>query len=317
MRPAAFLKAPPPYIGDIRLLQFLMSGLAIGAIYGLIGMALAISYYVTRVINFAQGQMLMISIMISAALVSSGYPVWFALLIGLIGSCAVGVLSYLLAVRPVIRYNRFGFGWLVSTLGFALVVENAAAYVFGPDSRSFPALLNDQSINIAGAVLTFQQVSAIVIAIVFAILFEVLRKHTLFGKLGMATAIDPEMAAAIGINTLVVALATFAISGLFSGTAGILIAPRTFANPYLGNVYGTYGFVAMMIGGGTEKPVAAMYGGFLLGVLSEGANTMINSQASDWFPFLVLVVILILTPKGLFASGNPLLRFRAAKPAQN
>jgi branched-chain amino acid transport system permease protein len=261
--------------------------------------------------------MLMISIMISAALVSADYPVWLALLAGLAGSCIVGALSYILAVRPVIKFNRFGFGWLVSTLGFALVVENGAAYVFGPDSRSFPALLNDQSINIAGAVLTLQQVAAIVVAIVFAVLFEVLRKRTLFGKLGMATAIDPEMAAAIGINTLLVALATFAISGLFSGAAGILIAPRTFGNPYLGNVYGTYGFVAMMIGGGTEKPVAAMYGGFLLGVLSEGANTMINSQASDWFPFLVLVVILIVTPKGLFTSGNPLSLFRVAKPAQN
>ena len=297
------------------MLQFILSGLAIGAIYGLIGMALAISYYVTRVINFAQGQMLMVSIMVSAALASIDVPVWLALVAGIASSCVVGILSYLLSVRPVIKYNRFSFGWLVSTLRFALVIENAAAYLLGPESRPYPALLNDQSIDFAGATLTGQQIAAIVVAIVFAILFEVLRRRTLFGKLGMATAIDPEMAAAIGVNTLVVAIVTFAISGLFSGAAGVLIAPRTFANPYLGNVYGTYGFVAMMIGGGTEKPVAAMYGGFLLGILSEGANSLINSQASDWFPFLVLVVILIVTPKGLFASGNLLPRLRAAKPA--
>ena len=297
------------------MLQFILSGLAIGAIYGLIGMALAISYYVTRVINFAQGQMLMVSIMVSAALASIDVPVWLALVAGIASSCVVGILSYLLSVRPVIKYNRFSFGWLVSTLGFALVIENAAAYLLGPESRPYPALLNDQSIDFAGATLTGQQIAAIVVAIVFAILFEVLRRRTLFGKLGMATAIDPEMAAAIGVNTLVVAIVTFAISGLFSGAAGVLIAPRTFANPYLGNVYGTYGFVAMMIGGGTEKPVAAMYCGFLLGILSEGANSLINSQASDWFPFLVLVVILIVTPKGLFASGNLLPRLRAAKPA--
>jgi branched-chain amino acid transport system permease protein len=278
-------------------------------------MALAISYYVTRVINFAQGQMLMVSIMVSAALAAIDIPVWLAILAGIAGSCVVGILSYLVSVRPVIKYNRFSFGWLVSTLGFALVVENAAAYFFGPDSRPYPSLLNSQSVDIAGATLTGQQIAAIFVAVIFAALFEVLRRRTLFGKLGMATAIDAEMAAAIGVNTLVVALVTFAISGLFSGAAGVLIAPRTFANPYLGNVYGTYGFVAMMIGGGTEKPVAAMYGGFLLGVLSEGANSLINSQASDWFPFLVLVVILIVTPKGLFASGNLLQRLRAAKPA--
>jgi branched-chain amino acid transport system permease protein len=131
----------------------------------------------------------------------------------------------------------------------------------------------------------------------------------------MATALDPEMASAIGVNTTVVAFTTFAIAGLFAGVAGVLIAPRTFANPYLGDTYGTYGFVAMMIGGGTEKPTAAMLGGFLLGLLSESANALINSQASDWFPFLVLVVILILMPRGLFSSSNPLFRSRSARPA--
>jgi branched-chain amino acid transport system permease protein len=297
------------------LLQFILSGLAIGAIYGLIGMALAISYYVTRVINFAQGQMMMIAIMVAATISSAGYPAWMAVAVGLVGSCIVGILSYLIAVRPILIFDRFSFGWLVSTLGFALVIENATAYILGPESRPFPPLLNDVSVHIGDAVLTAQQILAVAIALVFAVLFEILRKRTLFGKLGMATAVDPEMASAIGVNTTVVALTTFVIAGLFAGVAGVLIAPRTFANPYLGDTYGTYGFVAMMIGGGTERPIAAMFGGFLLGLLSEGANALINSQASDWFPFLVLVVILILTPQGLFSSSNPLFRIRSTKAA--
>jgi branched-chain amino acid transport system permease protein len=143
----------------------------------------------------------------------------------------------------------------------------------------------------------------------------VVRKHTLFGKVGMATAVDPEMASAVGVDITVVAIVTFVIAGLFSGVAGVLIAPRTFANPYLGDTYGTYGFVAMMIGGGTERPIAAMAGGFMLGLLSEGANSLINSQASDWFPFLVLVIILIVAPSGLFSSSNPLFRARRAVAA--
>jgi branched-chain amino acid transport system permease protein len=290
------------------LLQFILSGLAIGSIYGLIGMALAISFYVTRVINFAEGQLMMVSIMITAAIFAAGYSPWLAVFAGLLAACVIAVLSYVIAVRPILAFNRFSFGWLVSTLGFAVAVENAAAYIWGPTSRAFPQMLNATSVSFFNAVLTEQQILAIVTAIVFTAAFEIVRRHTLFGKLGMAIAADPEMASAIGANTTVFAIVAFAISGLFAGVAGVLIGPNTFANPYLGSTYGIFGFIAMMIGGGTEKPSAAMFGGLLLGILSEGANTLINSQASDWFPFLVLVIILIVTPRGLFSSGSPLFR---------
>jgi branched-chain amino acid transport system permease protein len=284
--------------------------LAIGAIYGLMGMALAISFYVTRVINFAQGQLMMIAVMIVSTLAAAGISTWIAALAGLLVSIGVAILSYLLAVKPILAFDRFSFGWLVSTLGFAVALENAAAYIWGPTSRAFPPILNNTSVHMGDAVLTAQQILAIVTAVVLTVAFELVRKRTLFGKLGMAIAADPEMAAAIGANTTTVAIIAFAISGLFAGIAGVLIGPSTFANPYLGGTFGTYGFIAMMIGGGTEKPAAAMFGGLLLGVLAEGANATINSQASDWFPFLVLVVILIVSPRGLFSSSSVLLRLR-------
>ncbi len=295
------------------MLQFILSGLAIGSIYGLIGMALAISFYVTRVINFAQGQMMMTAIMITAAIFAGGWSPWLAVVAGLAGACVVAVLSYLIAVRPILAFDRFSFGWLVSTLGFAVAVENAAAFIWGPTSRPFPQILNETSVAFGNAVLTEQQILAIAIAVVFTAAFEIVRRRTLFGKLGMAIAADPEMASAIGANTTTFAIVAFAISGLFAGVAGVLIGPNTFANPYLGSTYGIFGFIAMMIGGGTERPSAAMFGGLLLGILSEGANTLINSQASDWFPFLVLVIILIVTPRGLFSSASPLFRIPGLK----
>lgn len=290
------------------MLQFVLSGLAIGSIYGLIGMALAISFYVTRVINFAQGQLLMVAIMITAALFARGAAPWLAVFAGLAASCVVAVLSYFIAVKPILAFNRFSFGWLVSTLGFAVALENAAAYIWGPTSRSFPPLFNNVAVPIGKAVLTEQQILAIAVAIALTASFELVRRHTLFGKLGMAIAADPEMASAIGANTTLFAVGAFALSGLFAGIGGVLIGPNTFANPYLGSTFGIFGFIAMMIGGGTERPAAAMFGGWLLGILSEGANTLINSQASDWFPFIVLVLILIVTPRGLFSSESPLMR---------
>jgi branched-chain amino acid transport system permease protein len=298
------------------MLQFILSGVAIGAVYGLIGMALAITFYVTRIINFAQGQMMMATVMVTAEVSSAGYPTWLAALLGLASACVLGILSYLLAVRPILAFNRFSFGWLVSTLGFAVIVENGAAYIWGPTSQAFPPMLRETSFHIFGAVLTGQQSLAIATAAVLAIGFEIVRRRTLFGKIGMATAADPEMASAIGVNTTVVAIVAFAASALYAGIAGLLIGPSTFANPYLGDTFGTFGFIAMMIGGGTEKPIAAMAGGVLLGVCAEGANAMINSQASDWFPFIVLVVILIVSPRGLFNAAGLLRPLRrAAAPA--
>jgi branched-chain amino acid transport system permease protein len=121
----------------------------------------------------------------------------------------------------------------------------------------------------------------------------------------MAVAYDPEMASALGANTGLIAVIAFAVAGGFAGVAGVLIGPITYANPYIGNTYGIAGFVALMIGG-TARPVAAMAGGLILGVLEETAKSVIDTQASDWFPFVVVLVILLLAPQGLFAEAGRL-----------
>lgn len=291
------------------MLQVLLSGLAIGAIYGLVGMGFAIAFYVTRVINFAEGQLLMVAVMVAAAIARSGISPLLAIAGGIAASALVGAATYLVAVRPVLAFDRFSFAWLVSTLGVALILENAAALIWGPTSRSFPALLTGTSVHVGSATLTLQEVVTIVVALGLAVAFELFRRRTLFGKLGMAIAYDPEMASAIGANTTVIATAAFALAGVFAGVAGIMIGPITYSNPYLGDTYGIAGFVALMIGG-TRRPVAAMAGGLILGVLGEAANHLINTQASDWFPFVVVVVILLLLPEGLFSLGS---RFRVLR----
>src|SRR5258707_15587946 len=132
------------------------------------GMALAISFYVTRVINFAQGQLMMTAIMLTATISSAGYSPWLAVAVGLVSACVIAILSYLIAVKPILAFDRFSFGWLVSTLGFAVVVENAAAYIWGPTSQAFPPILNNISVHLGDAVLTAQQILAISMALVLA-----------------------------------------------------------------------------------------------------------------------------------------------------
>lgn len=295
------------------MLQVLLSGLASGAVYGLVAMAFAVVYYVTRVINFATGQLLMVSIMATATLTASGLPVALAVLIGLFMSTCTAVIIYFVAVRPVLRFSQSSFAWLVSTLGVAIVLESAAAAIFGPTSRGFPALLYRRNVQLGSASVTWQELLAIIVAVACLIGFETVRRRTLFGKVGMAVSADPEMAAAVGANVALYAVLAFGMGGLLAGIAGVLVGPITYANPYLGDTYGIVGFIALMIGG-VEKPAAALGGGLLLGVLSVGANTYIGSQASDWFPFVVVVVILLIAPHGLFASGN-LLRRWTRRPA--
>jgi len=297
------------------LLQVLLSGLAIGSIYGLVAMGFAVVFYVTRVINFATGQLLMLSIMITAGLSRAGLPDGVSIVVGLAASAVVGVIIYFIAVRTVLRFDRFSFAWLVSTLGVAIVLQTGAALIWGPTSRGFPALLNRQTIRIGAAAITWQELTTIVVAAAAVIGFEVFRRRTLFGKVGMAISSDPEMAAAVGARVTGYAVAAFAIGGLLAGAAGVLVGPITYSNPYLGDTYGIAGFVALMIGG-IEKPAAAMGGGLVLGVLSVAANTFINSQASDWFPFVVVVIVLLIAPHGLFASGNPFARWRSSAAAR-
>ena len=298
------------------MLQFLLSGLAIGSIYGLMGMALAICFYVTRVINFAQGQLMMTAIMLTAAISFAGYSPWLAVAVGLVCAIAIAVLSYLVAVKPILAFDRFSFGWLVSTLGFAVVVENAAAYIWGPTSRAFPPILNASSVHIADAVLTEQQVLAILVA---AGSPSDLRAHPQAhvvreaghgdrggSRDGLGHRREHDRGRDRGLRDL------RAVRGGGGRADRAQYFRQSLSRRYLRH----FGFIAMMIGGGTEKPAAAMFGGLLLGVLSEGANALINSQASDWFPFLVLVVILVVTPRGLFSSGSVLHRLWPARLAR-
>jgi branched-chain amino acid transport system permease protein len=293
--------------------QIVLSGLATGAIYGLVAMGFAIAFYVTRVINFALGQLLMVAVMVTAALSRSGWPTAVSVVAGLLCAAAFGGLIYLLAVQPVLSFDRFSFAWLVSTLGVATILEAGAALIWGPTSRGFPTMLNSQPVHLLGATVSWQELLAIIVGLAAVACFTVFRRRTLFGKVGMAIAADPEMASAVGVDTRTVALTAFAIAGLLAGIAGVLVGPITFANPYLGETYGINGFVALMIGG-IERPAGAMFGGLLLGVLSQLANTEINSQASDWFPFLIVVVVLLLTPSGLFSSPAALRRLVPGRP---
>ncbi|MCU1409439.1 MAG: branched-chain amino acid transporter permease [Rhodoglobus sp.] len=287
------------------MLQVLLSGLTVGTIYGLVAMAFAVVFYVTKVVNFATGQLLMVSILLTAGLVRLGLPDWLGVGIALIASTVLGVIIYFVAVRPVLKFDRFSFAWLVSTLGIAIVIQATFAIIFGPASQPFPRGLHQIPVHLPGATLTVQEILTLVVGALAVLGWELVRRKTLVGKLGMAISTDPEIASTFGANVTAYAVGAFAIGGFLAGLAGILVGPITYGNPYLGDTYGISGFIALMIGG-IQRPAAAMGGGLILGVLSIAANSYIGAQASDWFPFVLVLLVLLLAPNGVFASGDSL-----------
>jgi branched-chain amino acid transport system permease protein len=286
------------------MLQTLLSGLADGSIYGLVALSFGVIFYVTRVINFAQGQVAMIAVMVTAVTAGDGWPIGIAILVGVLAATIISVIIYLVAVRPVLALDRFSYAWLVTTLGIALLLENGAAILWGTTSRPFPSLLNNSNFKIGSATLTFQQVLSIVVVLLLAGVVEFIRRRTLIGRLGVATAADPEIASAVGINTTMVAIGAFVLAGLIVAIAGVLVGPRTFGNAYLGETYGNDGFVALMIAG-TRWPVGGVFGGLLLGVLEQGAVAWINPEAAGWVPLVAVVLVLLIMPQGLFGGGTP------------
>lgn len=289
------------------MVQVLYSGLSIGAVYGLVAMGFAVVFYVTRVINFATGQLMMLSIMVTTGLVEAQLPLGVSIAAGLGSSVVTSIVIYYLAVRSVLSFSRFSFAWLVSTLGVAIILESGAALIWGTTSLGFPQMLNGRDVRFLGGSLTWQQIVTIIVAVGLTVALEIVRTRTSWGKIGMAVSSDPETASAMGVNVGRYAVMAFAIGGLFAGIAGTLVGPISFANPYLGETFGIYGFVALMIGG-IESPAASMAGGLVLGVLITLASTYINQLASDWFPFVVVTAALLLTPNGIFVSGGALRR---------
>lgn len=284
------------------LLQAVLTGLSIGAIYGLVAMGFAVVFYVNRVINFATGQLLMVSVMIIAGLSQSGISAWVTIPSGIAAATVGGVVIYFIAVRPVLVFNRFSFAWLVSTLGIAIILASAAALIWGTSSLAFPRLLNGKNVKVFSASLSWQQILSICAAIVLMGAIELFRTRTLAGKLAMAISEDADTASAMGANVTRYAVAAFALGGLLVGIAGVLVGPISFANPYLGDTYGIYGFVALMVGG-IERPAASMGGGFILGILITIGSTYINPLAADWFPFVVVIAVLLVAPNGVFRTG--------------
>lgn len=288
--------------------QAVASGLVYGSIYALIAQGYYVTFSTTQTLNFAQGDFLMIGGMLAftvfGALALSGVPLLVALLASLavipLVMAVMGAVVERVAVRPLRR--AFSLGWILSTVGVAVILRNAAEVIWGREPKPVPSVFGDAVLRVDLGLFQFgvlpQEVFILVgsMAIIAAVLLFL--KRSLLGKAMAAVALNPAAAGLMGINVRAVVVLAYVISSVLAGIAGLLVVPVLHAYSLMGVLPGLKAFAVAIIGG-LGNPFGILIAGLLLGII-EFVVAIFNASLRDAVTFFLLIVILAWRPLGLF-----------------
>jgi branched-chain amino acid transport system permease protein len=278
-----------------QLAQYLASGLVVGGVYALIGLGFVIVYSVTRIINFAQGEMVMLGALGMVTLVARGVPVPAAFAITVAAVAALGAVLERVAVHPLRAAPPLAI--LILTIGASIALRGAALIVWGTEPFALPAFSPGPPLLVLGAVVVRQAVWVLAVAAaIFAALWYFFTR-TYAGAAVRACAINARAARLMGIRVDRMYVLAFALAGGLGAAAGAVIAPITYATYDMGLMLGLKGFVAAVLGG-LVSPPGAIVGGFLLGVLESLAAGVISSGYKDAAAFVVLIVVCLVQAAG-------------------
>ncbi len=281
-------------------LQQLIQGIAMGSIYGLIAIGYVLIYNAWGVLNFAQGDMVMVgAFAILVAHVFWGLPLLAAFPIAIFICIIVGFLVELTAFRPLI--NASNTRRLIATIGVGIFLRNLVRVIFGADPYPFPSIFGTAPIKLGGLTLIPQNLWNTVIGFMLVVLLSLFLKNTRMGKSMRATAQDREAARLMGINVKRSMSLTFIIASVLGGFAGMLICPVYFVIPTLGTSLGNKGFAAALLGGITSNP-GSMIGGISLGILESFGAGYVSSALMPSIAFGVLFLVLIFKPTGILGK---------------
>jgi len=282
----------------VEALQFLLSGLVVGSIYGLVGVGFTGIYNVTGIVNFAQGDFAVVGAMTTIALNLAGIPLPFAALLAIAITCALAALIERTAIRPVRQDVIRG---IIITIGVGVVIQGIAAIVWGADAQPMPAFSGERPIELFGATILPQSLWVIGSAAALVGLLHVFFHHTYLGKMFRACAMNPSAARLVGVRVTTMSAISFMLSGVLGAVAGIVVAPIALTQYDSGLALGIKGFVACIIGG-FGSPIGAALGGLLLGILEAFAAGYVSSGYKNAIAFILLLVFLFVRPGGLLGE---------------
>ncbi len=282
------------------LLQFLITGVTVGSTYALVGLGFAIIYNASGVVNFAQGEFVMIGAMVAISLLGARTPFPLALLLAVMATVAVGLVLEALAVEPARGAPVVTL--VIITIGASILLRGVALLVWGKDFHAMPRFSGDTPLHLGSATLLPQNLWVMggTAALVFAV--RQFFRRTSVGKALLACSCNRTAAQLMGINVRRMMLLAYGLSAALGAVAGLLVAPITFTSYDSGVMLGLKGFSAAILGG-MGNPMGAVAGGLLLGVLESLAAGLISSGYKDAIAFVVVLLVLFLRPSGLFGKG--------------
>lgn len=282
-----------------QFLQFLFSGITNGSIYALAALGFSIIYNASGVINFAQGEFIMLGGIGTVFLVKAGVPLWAAIPIAVGIAVLVGVALEKLAVEPA--GNAEVVSLIIITIGASIFIQGVVQVMFGKGQHALQPFSGDVPINLFGATLLPQSLWVIGVAALIVAALGWFFRRTLTGKAMLATAANPLAARLVGVNTKFILTLSFALAALLGSVAGIIVAPITLTSYDVGIMLGLKGFVAATLGG-LGNAMGAVVGGLILGLAEAMAAGYLSSEYKDAVPFVLIILILFFLPRGLFGA---------------
>ncbi|WP_201859757.1 branched-chain amino acid ABC transporter permease [Microvirga soli] len=278
-------------------LQFLISGLTVGAVYALVALGFTLIYNASGVVNFAQGEFVMLGGMVTVFASAAGVPLVLAAFIAVVVAVVIGLLLHRLAIEPARGASAVTL--IIITIGASILFRGIAAIIFDKQFHKLPGFTGETPIDILGAAVQPQSFWVLGGAAVVVVALYVFLEHTLLGKAVLATAANRLAARLVGINTTTIMALAFGGSAAIGAIAGILVTPITLTSYDVGTLLALKGFAAAMLGG-MGNPVGAVVGGLLLGLLEAFGAGYLSSTYKDAFAFLVILIVLFVAPQGLF-----------------
>src|ERR1700730_622094 len=280
----------------VEFLQFTLSGVVFGMIYAAIALSLVLIWRGTRLLNFAQGGMAMLTTYVAIEVIYKTHSYWAGFVIALAAGLVLGAVSELTVVRPTVGKPELNS--VIVTIGLLILIEGLAGIFFGGQYRSFPAAFSITGLNVGGPPLGVSRFDVFTAAAVLAttLILAVLFRYTTAGLRMRAAAFNATVARLSGIRVARVLTVGWAL-------AGVLVSPSTFLYPNSMDAIFVLGFTAAVIGG-LDSPTGAVVGGLLLGIALSYVGGYLNSDLTSLVALGILVAVLMIRPNGLFATAR-------------
>jgi branched-chain amino acid transport system permease protein len=282
--------------------QSVLSGIGIGAVYGLIGIGFCVIYNASGIVNFAQGVFVMLGGMFAYSfLVQMKLPLALAAAISIVLVAGVGVLVQILIIRPMWKRKAPMFAIILATLAVQLLIEQVVILTMGDQPRTYPQFTDGGPLKIGEIAIGYQLFWVLGCGALMVGLLTLFFNKTRVGRALRACSQNREAAALLGIPVDAMLMLSFALSAALGAAAGILITPMQYTAYSVGGPFGVNGFIAAIIGGFGSAP-AALAGGILLGLVQSGAIVVFGAGYKNVIALTILLIVLLFFPRGLFGG---------------